>query len=292
VTGRRRTERWLAIAFLAPAVVVLSAVTLYPVLRVLVLSLEWRIPVFGVAEFVGVQHYRFLAGDAAFWNATRVTIVFTLVSVALEVGLGLGVALVLRRQQRYRAAAIGLLLLPWCLPGVVTARMWEWVYHPTAGLASRLLQPLFGPATNWLGDPATALPALITADVWRTMPFIALLAYARLLSIAPELYEAAAVDGAGAAATFRRLTLPLVAPVLLVATLFRTLDALRAFDLMFVLTGGGPAATTETLTVYAYRSLFQMLQLGFGSAVAVVVFGLVLATAAAYLRSLERAEAR
>jgi multiple sugar transport system permease protein len=292
VTGRRRSDRWLAIAFLAPALVVLSAVTLYPVLRVLVLSLEWRIPVFGVAEFVGLQHYRFLAGDAAFWNATRVTIVFTLVSVALEVGLGLGVALVLRQQRRYRAAAIGLLLLPWCLPGVVTARMWEWVYHPTAGLASRLLQPLFGPATNWLGDPATALPALIAADVWRTMPFIALLAYARLLSIPPELYEAAAVDGAGAAATFRRLTLPLVAPVLLVATLFRTLDALRAFDLMFVLTGGGPAATTETLTVYAYRSLFQMLQLGFGSAVAVVVFGLVLATAAAYLRSLERAEAR
>jgi multiple sugar transport system permease protein len=292
VTGRRRTERWLAIAFLAPALVVLSAVTLYPVLRVLVLSLEWRIPVFGVAEFVGVQHYRFLAGDVAFWNAAQVTIVFTLVSVVLEVGLGLGVALVLRQQRRYRATAIGLLLLPWCLPGVVTARMWEWVYHPTAGLASRLLQPLFGPATNWLGDPATALPALISADVWRTMPFIALLAYARLLSIAPELYEAAAVDGAGAAATFRRLTLPLVAPVLLVATLFRTLDALRAFDLMFVLTGGGPAATTETLTVYAYRSLFQMLQLGFGSAVAVVVFGLVLASAAAYLRSLERAEAR
>jgi multiple sugar transport system permease protein len=292
VTGRRHTERWLAITFLAPALVVLSAVTLYPVLRVLILSLEWRIPVFGVADFVGVQHYRFLAGDVAFWNAAQVTIVFTLVSVVLEVGLGLGVALVLRQQRRYRATAIGLLLLPWCLPGVVTARMWEWVYHPTAGLASRLLQPLFGPATNWLGDPATALPALIAADVWRTMPFIALLAYARLLSIPPELYEAAAVDGAGAAATFRRLTLPLVAPVLLVATLFRTLDALRAFDLMFVLTGGGPAATTETLTVYAYRSLFQMLQLGFGSAVAVVVFGLVLATAAAYLRSLERAEAR
>jgi multiple sugar transport system permease protein len=291
-SGRTRAERWLATGFLAPALIVLSVVTLFPVIRVLLLSLEWRIPVFGVAEFVGIQHYRFLAGDTAFWNATRVTIVFTLVSVTLEVLLGLGAALALRHQRRYRAAAIGLLLLPWCLPGVVTARMWEWVYHPTAGLASRVLQPLFGAEANWLGDPATALPALIVADVWRTMPFIALLAYARLLSISPDLYEAAAVDGAGPAAAFWTLTLPLVAPVLLVATLFRTLDALRAFDLMFVLTGGGPAATTETLTVYAYRSLFQMLQLGFGSAVAVIVFALVVVAAGAYLRSLERAEAR
>jgi len=292
VTGRHRAEGWLAAWFLAPALIALGAVTLYPILHVLHLSLQRRVPVFGIEEFVGLRHYRFLAGDTAFWNAARVTIAFTLVSVAVEVVLGLGVALALRHQRRYRAAAIGLLLLPWCLPGVVTARMWEWVYHPTAGLASRVLHPLFNTGTNWLGDPATALPALIAADVWRTMPFIALLTYARLLSISPDLYEAASVDGAGPAAAFRTLTLPLVTPVLLVATLFRTLDALRAFDLMFVLTGGGPAATTETLTVYAYRSLFQMLQLGFGSAVAVVVFALVVAAAAAYLRSLERAEAR
>jgi len=292
VTGRTRADRWLAAWLLAPALIALGAVTLYPILHVLRLSLEWRVPVFGIEEFVGLRHYRFLAGDAAFWNAAGVTLAFTLASVVLEVVLGLGAALALRHQHRYRAAAIGLLLLPWCLPGVVTARTWEWVYHPTAGLASRLLRPLFDAETNWLGDPVTALPALVAADVWRTMPFIALLAYARLLSIPPTLYEAAAVDGAGPAAAFRAVTLPLLAPVLLVAALFRTLDALRAFDLMFVLTGGGPAGSTETLTVYAYRNLFQTLQLGFGSAVAVVVFAMVVAVAAAYLRSLERAEAR
>ncbi len=292
MTGRHRADSWLAVGFLAPAVIVLGAVTLYPILQVLRMSLEWRVPVFGIQEFVGLRHYRFLAGDAAFWNATGVTLAFTLASVALEVVLGVGVAMALRQQQRYRPAAIGLLLLPWCLPGVVTARMWEWVYHPTAGLASRLLGPLVGAETNWLGDPATALPALVAADVWRTMPFIALLAYARLVSISPTLYEAAAVDGAGSVATFRAITLPLLAPVLLVAALFRTLDALRAFDLMFVLTAGGPAGSTETLTVYAYRNLFQTLQLGFGSAVAVVVFVLVAAVAAAYLQAQARAEAR
>jgi multiple sugar transport system permease protein len=170
--------------------------------------------------------------------------------------------------------------------------LWEWLYHPTAGLVSRLLRPLAGPELAWLGDPAAALPALIVADVWRTTPFLALLAYARLASISPVIYEAAAVDGAGRIATFWTITLPMVAPVLAIAGLFRTLDALRAFDLMFVLTGGGPAGTTETLTLYAYRNLFQTLQLGFGAAVAVVVFVLVAVVAAGYLRSLDWAEAR
>jgi multiple sugar transport system permease protein len=175
------------------------------------------------------------------------------------------------------------------MPGVVTARLFEWLYHPAAGLINVLLG---GRAYNWLGDPTLALPALILADVWRTLPFVAVLAYARLLGIPRELYEAAEVDGAGLVATFVHVTLPLLRRVLTIAVLFRTLDALRAFDLAFVLTGGGPAGTTETLTIYAYRGLFQMLQLGFGAAIGVVVLGLVMATAWAYLRLLRAGEAR
>jgi ABC-type sugar transport system permease subunit len=147
---------------------------------------------------------------------------------------------------------------------------------------------LGGRPLNWLGDPALALPGLILADVWRTMPFVALLCLARLSTIAPEIYEAATVDGAGPVAAFREITLPLLRRVLLIAVLFRTLDALRAFDLMFVLTRGGPAGTTEPLVLYAYRSLFQTLQLGLGSAVSAVVFALVMAVAWAYLRALGR----
>jgi multiple sugar transport system permease protein len=278
-------ERPLALALLAPALVVLAGVTAYPVVRVLALSLERRVPVFGIAEGVGLANYRFLAADPAFWNAVRVTLTFTVVSVAVELALGVAVALALNRQRRLRAVSLALLLLPWCLPGVVTARTWEWLYHPTAGLVSRLAAPLVG-STNWLGDPATALGALIVADTWRTMPFLALLALAKLGTIAPEIYEAAAVDGAGRLATLRTITLPVLLPVLLVATLFRTLDALRAFDLMYVLTGGGPAATTETLTILAYRNLFQTLQLGVGGAVAVVLFAMVVGVAWAYLRAL------
>jgi len=285
VTARQRADRRAGLAFVAPAVLTLAALALYPGLWVLWLSLQQRIPIFRIARFVGLDHYAFLASDPRFWNAARVTLVFTVVSVGLELVLGLAVALALQRQRAGRRLALSLLLLAWALPSVVTAKLFEWLYHPSAGLVNVLLG---GRSWNWLGDPALALPGLIVADVWRTMPFVALLCYARLLTIPPEVYEAARVDGAGRLATLRSITLPLLRSILLVALLFRTLDALRAFDLMYVLTGGGPANTTETLTVYAYRTLFQTLQLGFGAAIGVVIFALVMVVAAGYLRVLRR----
>jgi multiple sugar transport system permease protein len=243
------------------------------------------VPVFGIVELIGFGHYRFLLEDPRFWSAARTTVVFTVVSVALETVLGVLIALVLRSQHRGRRIAFSLLLLGWAMPAVVTAKMFEWLYHPAAGLINVLLGHR---ALNWLGDPGLALPAVILADVWRTMPFVAILAHARLLSIPAELYEAAEVDGAGRLATLRYITLPLLSQIMTIAVLFRTLDALRAFDIMYVLTGGGPANTTETLTIYAYRSLFQMLQLGFGSAIGVIVFALVMTVAWMYLRLLRR----
>ena len=284
MTARRRADRRAGLAFVAPAALALAALALYPSLWVLWLSLQQRVPIFGIAHFTGLDHYAFLAGDPRFWNALRVTLVFTGVSVALELGLGLAVALALQRQRAGRRLALSLLLLAWALPSVVTAKLFEWLYHPSAGLVNLVI----GRPLNWLGDPGLALPGLVLADVWRTTPFVALLCYARLLTIPGEVYEAARVDGAGRLATLRWVTLPLLRSILLVALLFRTLDALRAFDLMFVLTGGGPAGTTETLTVYAYRSLFQTLQLGFGAAIGVVIFALVMLVAAVYLRALRR----
>jgi multiple sugar transport system permease protein len=259
------------VLLLAPALLALGAVAVYPAAGVVLLSLSRRMPVFQIDEPVGLANFAFLARDAAFWNAVSVTVRFTVASVALEVGLGVLVALLIHGQRRFRAASIGLLLLPWCLPPVVTARSFEWLLHPTSGVVNTLA----GRPINWLGDPALALGAVVVADVWRTMPFVALLALARLAAIPTAVYEAAAVDGAERLAAFRAITLPLLGPVLVVAALFRTLDALRAFDLPFVLTGGGPASTTETVTLYAYRSLFQTLQLGFGAAVSTVIFAAV-----------------
>src|SRR5436309_2580864 len=259
---RAPAERRLAAVLLAPALAVLASVTLYPLAQALVLSLERRVPVFGIDEFVGLRHYAFLLRDPAFANALRVTVVFTVASVALEVVLGVAAALALATMRRWRAAAIGLLLLPWCLPGVVTARIFEWLYEPT----------------GWLGIPGRALPALIVADVWRTTPFLALFAYARLISIPPAIGEAAAVDGAGRLATLRTITLPLLAPVLLTAALFRTLDALRAFDLMYVLTGGGPAATTLLGTVLGTLGAYALARLAVPGRRALVL-GILMTTA-------------
>jgi ABC-type sugar transport system permease subunit len=287
VTARERAARRRAWLMIAPALSVLAVLTLYPGLWVLWLSLRDEVPIFGISRFAGVSHFAFLVTDSRFLSAAWTTALSTISSVALEVVLGLAVALALARQRRARRVAFSLLLLAWAMPAVVTAKIFEWLYHPAAGLVNHVLG---GVALNWLGDPRLALPAVVLADVWRTIPFVAVLAYARLLGIPRELYEAAQVDGAGPVATFTRLTLPLLSRVLLIAVLFRTLDALRAFDVMFVLTGGGPAGTTETLTVYAYRALFQMLQFGFGSAIGVVVFALVTAVAWIYLRLLPSEE--
>jgi ABC-type sugar transport system permease subunit len=285
--GRDTADRRLGWLLLSPALLVLATLTAYPALWVLWLSLQYRVPVFGISRWAGLEHFAFLAVDPRFWNAVWVTGVFTVASVALEGALGLGIALALHGQRRGRRTALALLLLAWALPSVVTARMFEWLYHPAGGLVNFLLG---GRTVNWLGDPVLALPALILADAWRAAPFVALLCYARLLTIPPGAYEAAQVDGATGWQAFACITWPLVRPILLVALLFRTLDALRAFDIMFVLTGGGPAGSTETLTVYAYRALFQTLQVGFGSAVGVVVFALVMLVATVYLRLISRPE--
>jgi ABC-type sugar transport system permease subunit len=282
MTRREAADRRRALACVAPTVLALGALTVYPGIWVVWLSLQRRIPIFDVARFAGLENYAFLAVDPRFWSSAQTTAVFTLGSVALEVVLGVAAALAIQAQRRGRRVSVSLLLLGWAMPAVVGAKLFEWLYHPAAGLVNVVL----GRPINWLGDPGIALPAVILADVWRTMPFVAILCYARLLAIPADMYEAAQVDGAGRLATLTRITLPLLGRILLLAVLFRTLDALRAFDIMFVLTGGGPAGTTETLTVYAYRALFQTLQLGFGSAVSVVVFALVMAVAWAYLRLL------
>ena len=283
MTGRQAADRRRALVCVAPTVLALGALTIYPGVWVLWLSLQHRIPIFDVSRFAGLENYAFLAVDSRFWSAAHTTAVFTVGSVALEVVLGVTAALAIHARRGGRRLALSFLLLAWAMPAVVTAKLFEWLYHPTAGLINVALGAR---SINWLGDPRLALPAVVLADVWRTMPFVAILCYARLLAIPAELYEAAQVDGAGRLATLTRITLPMLARILLVAVLFRTLDALRAFDIMFVLTGGGPAGTTETLTVYAYRALFQTLQLGFGSALSVVVFLLVMAVAWAYLKLL------
>ena len=275
---RLRADAW---ALMAPALLVLAAVTLLPMGYVVWLSLNER-ALFRAEDFVGLDHYLRLAGDARFWNALGNTLYFAAVSVALELALGLAIALLLARAGRARALVYGAVLVPWAIPTVVSARMWEWMCNPELGVLSYLA----GRPVNWLGDPVLALHAAIAMDVWKSTPFVALLLLAGLQGVPRDLLRAAAVDGADAWTAFRRITLPLLAPVILVAAVFRTIDALRVFDAIYVLTGGGPANATETLSIYAYRVLFQMLDFGYGSALAVVVLVITGVAALAYARLL------
>jgi multiple sugar transport system permease protein len=270
-----------ALPFLLPAALLLAVVTAVPMLDVLWLSLQARTP-FRPPTFAGVDNYLRLGADARFWNALWNTVYFAVVSVALEIVLGLAVALAVMRAGPARSLVYGAILVPWAIPGVVSARMWEWMYNPEVGVLNHVL----GARINWLGDPSLALHAAIAMDVWKSTPFVALLLLAGLQAIPRDLYRAAAVDGAGAWTTFRRITLPMLVPVILVAAVFRTIDALRVFDAIFVLTGGGPANGTETLSIYAYKVLFQALDIGYGAALSVAVLALTAAVTFAYARLL------
>jgi multiple sugar transport system permease protein len=268
--------------FVMPAVVLLSLVTVYPIISILYLSLHRRLLIFDISKFVGLDNYLFLARDSRFWNAFRNTVYFTGLSVSLELVLGLSIAVLLNRTFRFKGAVTAMVLIPWAIPTVVSARMWEWMYNTDFGILNHLL----GVKINWLGSPAWALNAAVLMDVWKTTPFAAILLLAGLGVIPRELYQAARIDGAGAWSIFRRITLPLLMPVILVVLLFRTMDAFRVFDAVYVLTGGGPANSTETLSIYAYKVLFQTLQFGYGSTLSIVVFLCVGAASLLYIRFL------
>ncbi|MCL4760264.1 MAG: sugar ABC transporter permease [Burkholderiales bacterium] len=281
--SRTRAE---ALPFMLPAALLLAAVTAVPMLDVAWLSLEHRTP-FRAPSFAGLDNYARLLADARFWNALWNTVYFAAVSVSLEIVLGLLVALAVVRAGRLRPVVYGAILVPWAIPGVVSARVWEWMYNPEIGLINHLL----GSQVNWLGAPWVALHAAILMDVWKSTPFVALLLVAALQGIPRDLYRAAAVDGAGTWTTLRRITLPMLAPIVGVAAVFRTIDALRVFDAIYVLTSGGPANGTETLSIYAYKMLFQALDFGYGAALAVAMLLVTAAVTLVHARLLRRGDA-
>lgn len=273
-----------AYRFLAPALIILTGVTVYPILWVFWLSLHRRLLIFHISRFVGLDNYLFLWRDSRFWNALWNTSYFTALSVLLELLLGLAIAVLLHRRFRGKGVMRTIILIPWAIPTVVSARMWEWLYNTDFGLFNHLL----GARLNWLGSPFLALNAAVFMDVWKTTPFVTLLLMAGLQTIPEDLYRSAKVDGAAPWTSFKKITLPLLKPVILVTLIFRTLDAFRVFDAIYVLTGGGPANTTESLSIYAYKVLFQTLQFGYGSALSVMVFLCVGLITLFYVKQLRR----
>lgn len=286
-----RASHYLWVAPAALGILLLAAA---PVAWTFWMSLRHRVPVFGIDEWLGLGNYAHLLRNPRFLHSFGVTLYFAAVSVSVELVLGLGLALLLREDFRGHAWMMGIALVPWIVPNAVAAKMWEWVFDAKFGVLNYLLARagLIAEPRAWLGSPFWAIHAAILADVWKTTPFMALLLLAGLRSIPADLYRAAVVDGATPVQSFFRVTLPALRPMLLVALLFRTLDAFRCFDVIYILTGGGPANATETVSVYAYKILFHTLDFGYGSAIGFMIVLGAAAISAGFLMLLRESEAR
>jgi ABC-type sugar transport system permease subunit len=288
--GVERREARLAWGLVLPALGTILLVALFPLVWTVWESVhlhDLRMPWLG-RPFVGLDNYLEALRDPRFRGALGHTVFFAVFSVGLELLLGLWLALALNRTFRGRGLVRAAVLVPWAIPTVVSALLWRFMFEGQAGIVNAALVHLgvLREPRVWFIQAATAWVPVILADVWKTTPFVALLLLAGLQNIDASLYEAARIDGASAWRQFRFVTLPLLKPAILVALIFRTLDAFRVFDLIYALTGGGPGTSTEPIALYTFNTLLQNLQIGYGSALSVIVFAITFGLALVYIKFL------
>jgi multiple sugar transport system permease protein len=281
VSDRSREERRLGWMLCAPAVIAMLLVTAYPIGYAFVLSLQHidlRFPDQG--GWAGLSNYQTVLTSPLWWTDVFNTVFITVVSVAIELTLGMALALIMHRAIFGRGVVRTAVLIPYGIVTVVAAFAWFFAFDPSSGFVNHL--PLIADDKAWFGDRWSAIAVIIMAEVWKTTPFMALLLLAGLTTIDQGLYEAAKVDGATAVQRFFRITLPLMKPAILVALLFRTLDAFRIFDNIFIMTRG--AQNTESVSILGYNQIISRTNLGLGSAVSVLIFIAVLLIAFAFVR--------
>lgn len=280
-------QRGLGLALTIPTLIAIFGVVLIPFLNSLVLSLYRRdMGRPQMDAFVGLGNYIALLQDPRFLNSLRLTLGFSLISVVFELILGVAIALVLNQQFTGRAFVRGLIILPWALPSIVSAAMWQWIFNADYGALNALLTQLhiIDSYQIWLANPAQARALIILANVWKETPFTVLLVLAALQGIPRDLYEAAEVDGATAWQRFTSITLRLLTPVLMVIAFLQTLWGIQTFELVYIVTGGGPASATELLSLRIYTQTFRSLRFGYGAAMAYLTGLLVLIPAIFYIR--------
>ena len=291
-TARLRRTPWHERAFpyllLAPAVLVLLLLTIYPLIYAVTVSLQTPAGKWTLGNFAR------LFGDRFFGVALWQTLIYTVSALVVEFALGLGLALLLDSQIRARNLFRSLLLIPMMLPPVVVAVIWRLIYNPNFGAINGTLKGwgLETTQLTWIASPTFALPSVIVVDIWQWTPFMFLILLAGLQAIPQEPYEAAMIDGASAWQTFRDITLPLLKPAILIALLLRTMDLLRIFDQVFILTQGGPGFSTETISLYIYKTAFRFFDFGYASAMSFVLLVLVNFISIGYIRFLRKQEAR
>jgi len=257
---------------LLPALLIVGFVAFFPLGRTIYQSFTDEQFLGGTAHWIGLKNYRNLIDDADFRNAIVVTAKFTLITVSFEFVLGMIIALVVNSSFKGRGVMRAVMLVPWAIPTVVSAQMWKWMYDDVFGVINDLLLKvhLISHPIAWISDPKTSLASVCAVDIWKTTPFVALLLLAGLQVIPRDLYEAAEVDGASKWQQFWRVTLPLLRPAILVALIFRTLDALRVFDIFYVFFGNRP--DTQTMAIYDQSTIVSTGDVGYGAAISVGIF--------------------
>ncbi len=286
-----RRERWHGYLFVAPTFLFLACIILLPLGDAVWTSM---LRVRGLtASFVGFGNYRRALDDPDFWNSLRISLAFTFVSVTLHLALGFALALLLNRTARFRSVLRLAFLVPWMLAPAIGATLWLWLLDPQFGVVNFVLRALgvIRQPQIWLGEPGLAFVSVIAADVWRGIPFMMLLLLAGLLGIPPEQYEAASLDGANAVQQFRHVTLPNMRALLVIASTLDIINTVRQFDIINVMTAGGPVNATEVLPALIYNTGFRANDLGKAAAIGVILLLLVLAFSAAYVVLLRPNEA-
>lgn len=293
--GRLRTSGYLGrrrrtgILLVLPALAVMLAVLAYPLVSSIVLSLQHVEPGGGKfsGTWVGLDNYLKIGSDPAFGTALGNSIYFTAIEVVAVVGLGLAMAMLLNHPLGRSAFFRVILLIPWALAPVANAVIWKWIYNANYGILDYVLHQLgvINQYVVWLGDPQLALNSLLVADIWKSIPFIALLLLAGLQNVPPILYRAARLDGASTWQTFRFVTLPHMRTTILICTVLQSIWALKVFDLIYVLTTGGPADGTVLLNFLSYRQTFAFGDFGYGAALADILFLMMFVLALIYLRT-------
>ncbi len=292
--GWIHSRQFMAYAMVAPAILIIVGVVFFPIGRTFWLSLtslDLRRPLAG-EEFIGFDNYAEVFSDSRIWEALRFTTAFAVISVGLELVFGTAIAVLLNREFVGRGIVRAIILIPWSLTTVVVARTWNLIYNSEYGVLNSLLKGLGLIEQNklWTADKDLTFWAVIIADVWKATPFMILILLAGLQGISHDLYEAARVDGATGWQSFWHITLPGLRATMLVALIFRTIDATRIFDMVFVLTGG--TFGTESLNLYTYKKLFNDLNFGLGSALAIITFCYIALIAILYLRVGGRRESK
>lgn len=289
------SKQQLGYILITPAILLIAFISVYPFLMTIWYSLhKIRLNIPSAAQpFIGFANYVKIFQTSRFTNSLLLTFLFSSSWVAVQFVFGLCIALVLNLEFKGRAFIRASVLVPWAMALVITALLWQWMFNPVFGVINAALMAfgIIHEPVNWLGTTAfSAYLSVLIVDVWRNTPFMALILLAGLQGIAPELYEAARIDGAGRFGCFLHVTMPQLKHAILVALLFRSIDAFRSFDLLYVLTHGGPGRSTEIVSLYAYKMLFQYLDFGRGSAATVVMAIVTTILSIVYIKTLSAPE--